>query len=279
MSTGMSASQSYKLSNATGFDIYAVSGVDQAVLQVTPSGPIQNAVLTTPNAALGGGNTLSWNSLQGDEISVLPDETIYFGCSSGCAGTGETRRLNLSNLSPTGVEFQYLSYGPWASDVVTNLLNPALTAVTGVAGYLVVGQPTQPLDIPVMGSASFVGLSEGFIANPVTESRATFLALLNASADFSARTISISTSQTQIDRLDGHGQQAGNVYDYSGTLTYLPGSNHLSGTVTTAGGPATLSGNATAQFFGPAAQELGGVIKLNDGAGVESMIGTFVGKQ
>jgi hypothetical protein len=276
----LSASQSYRLSNATGFDVYAVSGGDPATFQVTPSGSIKDATLTTVNAAMGGGNTLSWSSQLGAEIVVLPDGSIYFGCTNGCSGgSSVSRRLNLSNVSLTGVEFQYLSYGSWANDVVTNLLDPALTAITGVVGYLVVGQPTLPSDIPVTGTASYAGTSSGVIANPVTDSKATFGALFHASADFAGRTISISTSGTQVDTLQGQGGQNHPEYNYSGTLHYLAGANQVSGTVTTAGAAATLSGNATAQFFGPTAQEFGGVIKLTDRAGVESMIGNFVGKQ
>jgi len=46
----------------------------------------------------------------------------------------------------------------------------------------------------------------------------------------------------------------------SGVLTYAAGTNALSGTLTTANG--SLSGPAVGQFYGPAAEELGGAFSL-----------------
>jgi hypothetical protein len=64
------------------------------------------------------------------------------------------------------------------------------------------------------------------------------------------------------------GQEA--TYKYSGSaITDI-------GTLTTSGG---LSGNSTGQFYGPNAEELGGVFFLKAGSGVESYRGAYGAKQ
>jgi hypothetical protein len=67
--------------------------------------------------------------------------------------------------------------------------------------------------------------------------------------------------------------------DLSGVLTYAAGQNALTGTLTTANG--RLSGTANAQFFGPIAQEIGGLFALSPAAqtSVERLIGGFGAKR
>ncbi len=63
------------------------------------------------------------------------------------------------------------------------------------------------------------------------------------------------------------------TYNMSGTLNYAAGSNAISGTVTTGTG---LTGTVTANFFGPAAQEIGGTFVLQDGpTPTTTMMGAF----
>jgi hypothetical protein len=60
----------------------------------------------------------------------------------------------------------------------------------------------------------------------------------------------------------------------SGTLTYQTQHNALSGTLTSANG--LLSGPTTGQFYGPAAQELGGAFTLLPaGGGTDRAFGAF----
>ncbi|MCW5620010.1 MAG: transferrin-binding protein-like solute binding protein [Burkholderiales bacterium] len=61
---------------------------------------------------------------------------------------------------------------------------------------------------------------------------------------------------------------------FSGTLIYAAGTNRFDGAVSSA--DAQLSGNASGRFYGPAAQEIGGIYHLQ-GAGLEMMMGSFGG--
>ena len=60
----------------------------------------------------------------------------------------------------------------------------------------------------------------------------------------------------------------------AGTLNYAAGSNAFSGNVSATG----LTGSSSGQFYGPNAEELGGVFSL-EGAGVETYIGGYGAKQ
>jgi hypothetical protein len=191
---------------------------------------------------------------------------------SACAGGNcETslRDLYLYTTRLAGTDFQYLTWGSW--DEESGSSGP----VNGVVGFLVVGQPTPPANIPVSGTATYTGLTEGYLTN-FTNSDTSFVgdfyADFSATANFSARTLAVRTSGMMMNA--GETPTSRPEHNYSGTLRYSAGSNQFSGTVTTASGG---TGTATGQFFGPAAQEIGGVVDIS--SGTIRMIGTFAGKQ
>jgi hypothetical protein len=190
---------------------------------------------------------------------------------SACAGGDcqtSLRDLNLYTTRPAGAAFQYLTWGDWFEESGPN------GTVNGVAGVLVVGQPTPPANIPTSGTATYTGLTEGWFANSATSSVDDFHANFTATANFSARTLAVSTSGMMVDE-GGPTPVSRPERNYSGTLSYSAGSNQFSGPVTTATSGGT--GTATGQFFGPAAQEIGGVVKLS--IGTIQAIGTFSGKR
>ena len=87
---------------------------------------------------------------------------------------------------------------------------------------------------------------------------------VNAEVDFANRQVGFNTS---------------NIFgipdrDMNGLLTYSAGSNRFSGNVTTPGGGA---GTVNGLFFGPTAQEIGGVFGVVTGSEVHS--GSFAAKQ
>jgi hypothetical protein len=68
----------------------------------------------------------------------------------------------------------------------------------------------------------------------------------------------------------------GPALDLTGTLTYAPGSSQFIGPVTSGNG---LSGNANGRFYGPAAQEIGGVYSLTGIDPLMRMLGAFGGRR
>ena len=127
--------------------------------------------------------------------------------------------------------------------------------------------------IPTTGTATFTGYATGSYVNAAGAGTTVF-ADLTVGADFGNRSLTFNTSNTQtssnwVDFASNSG------LDLNGTLTYAAGTNRFTGSVASDGG---LTGNSTGQFYGPNAEELGGVFLLQ-GSGVETYAGAYGAKQ
>jgi hypothetical protein len=260
-STGLSISATATITDfhgpAEAVTINSVSGPNPATVTVTPSGTITSVDLSTPNARRVASGTVTI-----DDVGLGSD---LGACAHG--GCGSLRHLYLYNLNPLGTSFQYLTWGNWSED------SGSSGTVNSVDGFLVVGQPTPPANIPTSGTATYTGPTYGRFANPATSYVGSFEANFSATANFSARTLAVSTSGMAVAE-GGPPLVSRPEHNYSGTLSYSAGSNQFSGPVTT---PSGGTGTATGQFFGPAAQEIGGVVDIS--IGTIRAIGTFSGKQ
>ena len=164
--------------------------------------------------------------------------------------------------------WNYQSYGVWL-----NQTSPS----TFQAGAMSAGAVTPGSAIPTMGSGFFNGAANGFYVDSMGTPHSTG-AFMQATADFQNRSIGFLTTGTQIISLNDPTATPINspLLDLSGTLTYDAGVNRFSGTVTTTS--PVLTGPATGRFYGPAAQEIGGVYSLT-GGGLMRMFGAFGGRQ
>lgn len=184
-------------------------------------------------------------------------------CSPVCTASNATSvGVAINALDPT-INWNYQTFGFWAIDGAPNF-----------GGAISVGAPTPVGGLPTAGMATYNGLSSGIYIDAGGE---TWIheANMSAIANFGApRSVSFSTMNTVATNAVGPTSMPG--LDLSGTLSITPGANVISGPLTTAS-PA-LSGTATGRFYGPTAQEIGGVYALT-GSGVETMIGGFGGKQ
>lgn len=142
-----------------------------------------------------------------------------------------------ATLNPAGYTFQTFGQlssvdttpgGPWNSG------RPA-SEWSFVDAWFSVGIPTDPVSIPTVGTASYVGVAVGTAVNAATRDMTLVSATVNATVDFAARSIAWSTSGTGASAM-------------SGVLAYIAGSNTFSGTIASASG---LIGNATCRFYGP----------------------------
>lgn len=154
--------------------------------------------------------------------------------------------------SGSSQKYQYLAWGWWATSDYAS----TDTMIDSVEGYMVVGKPTAPENIPTTGSATYVGETRGTSLDGVIYS--TF----NATADFVNREVAVSSVSTVVE-IANVGLTAAPQYDFSGTLTYAAGVNQFSGTIATQN--AAMTGTATGMFYGPTAEEIGGVFELTNG--------------
>jgi hypothetical protein len=147
-----------------------------------------------------------------------------------------------------------------------------------VAGWYVYGQETPFAAIPSTGSATYLGTLNGNYFDGTATAYAV-RADLTATADFAARSVDFSTLGTEtvvLLPLGGTGAIASrnDLNINHSPLTIGTNTNQFSGTVTDVGG---RTGTATGRFYGPAANEIGGVYSLSGGG--QTNIGSFVAKQ
>ncbi len=140
-------------------------------------------------------------------------------------------------------------------------------------GAMSVGAPTIGTAIPGAGTPTFTGYATGSYVNAAGTGTTVFAAL-TVGANFGTQTLTFNTTNTQTSS-DWITFTPNGDLNLSGTLNYAPNTNSFTGSVSSVGG---LTGNSTGQFYGPNAEELGGVFLLQ-GGGVETYAGAYGAKR
>lgn len=200
------------------------------------------------------GSTESWGGSLGSTV----------GCSDGGC-FAENANGFAATLDPYAVGLNYQTFGVWARS----------GAASGpfTVGVISIGNPTPAGALPTTGTATYNGAAMGFYV-PAGGELHMMAAGMSATANFDTRSIAFSTNGTELISSISGLETAAPGLNLSGTLTYAAGTNRFDGAITTAN--AQLSGNASGRFYGPTAQEIGGVYHLQ-GGGLESMMGSFGG--
>jgi hypothetical protein len=218
--------------------------------------------------------TLSYGAnrdLSGLAIST-PASSVSFSASdmlcdpAGCVGVklpaSTTIAVVLNPLDPL-FGWNYQTFGVWLKDTSPAAFQLGAISVGGVS----------PASALALSSGTFTGHALGWWIDGGGALHSTS-ADMTAIANFSTRKIDFSTTNTSIDGL----APASTDLNLSGRLDYGTG-NQFSGTVTAARIVDPLSGTATGRFYGPNAEEIGGVYGLSSTTTSESMIGAFGGKR
>jgi hypothetical protein len=188
-----------------------------------------------------------------------------------CKSSGLCKAKNQTALAltvdPFAAGWSYQSFGIWAE---TGSLSLKMGAVSA-------GGATSANSLPTTGSATFNGRAIGFYVDAGGTLWGT-VAAMQADVNFGARSILFSTSNTIRGKTpeDANLGKAEAGLNLSGTLAYSQGVNAFSGSVQTANGE--LSGQSAGRFFGPKAEEIGGIYSLQ-GSGLSRMVGGFGGKR
>lgn len=97
---------------------------------------------------------------------------------------------------------------------------------------------------------------------------------LKVSADFSARTLGLSSTNTHLAQpVSGAAAVFAPQLNLNGSASYAASSNAFTGTLSNAGG--TMTGCNFGRFYGPAAQELGGTFFLQSPTNREAFAGAY----
>jgi len=163
-------------------------------------------------------------------------------------------------IDPNELGWDYQTFGNWGQKLSSNNNNEIFGAISA-------GVPTPGNDIPTKGTATYTGFSSGVY---VSDAYVQTFSEVSVDADFGARSLAFATSNTR----ELVSDNPRNELNLGGTLTYSSGVNSFSGAVNTSSG---LSGNADGQFYGPQAEELGGVFATEGGGSFYS--GAFGAKR
>ncbi len=192
--------------------------------------------------------TLNFTTDSNAELDTLVIKTPK---STASYSTADGDNINIE--TGTGNPWDYQTFGIWMKE------GPVIGAISA-------GAPTSVNAVPTTGTATYTGNSTG-IYNDSNDLYQT-VSGLNVDADFANRTLDFKTSGT-VNMTDNVSMSE---LDMDGTLNI--NANKFTGSVSTKSG---LTGDATGQFYGPAAEELGGVFATSNGN--KSYIGAFGGSK
>jgi C-lobe and N-lobe beta barrels of Tf-binding protein B len=161
--------------------------------------------------------------------------------------------------------WSYQSFGVWNTQ----------GAIYGEQHALSFGMLTPADAVPLGGAATYAGKLAGFYVSPGGQGSVA-AADISVAVDFSARSLSFSSSGTTLTR-DLSNASPAPTLDLRGTMTFQPVGNGFRGTLQSAGG--TISGQTLGGFYGPNAQELSGEFGLNAPTTVESFVGAYGAKR
>jgi hypothetical protein len=205
-------------------------------------------------------------SIHTARASLIWSGSTQIACGTELCLMGHAQTLGGLANAMGGLGWNYQTFGYWFDSPTLN---------TRELGAISTGSQTPPEGVPTNATATYTGLAAGLYVDP-TGAVFEHVASMSALADFgAARSLTFTTTRTAISSLQGGLATSAPEFDLAGTLTIVPGSNQFAGTLTTA--DTRLSGDATGRFYGPAAEEIGGVFTLlpAGGAGVETMNGAF----
>jgi len=251
----------------------ATTSTATSTVTFTDDGALQHVHLATddlefPGAALPGHPALAYASsrmVSPDQASPFldfKDPAMPFDYSASAPETVG------AVADPYKEGWNYQSFGTWATRT--------WRFGTGGRYASTFGAPTPGSAVPASGTATFSGELAGTYMSPAWKEGSIAAASLSVGVDFQARSLNFASTGTTITRNLSTATAAPGL-NLAGTLTYAPGSGSFSGTLHSASG--TMSGTSQGRFYGPAAEELGGVFNLSVPKSTETFVGAYGAKR
>ncbi len=250
--SGLSAGFDVEISDGTvTVTDQGISSNSTAEIEYNSNGDVQSVSVTTPKG------TIDWNDNSGT-INPITDNSVILVSSDD--------RSKLGAFSdPYNAGFDYQTFGIWFNKVDDS--NRSFEAIT-------IGTLTPDSAIPSTGSATFNGSTTGFYIDTGYDDPFLTQSDLELTADFENRNVTFTTSNTQKYNLANTAGfiDASDLDITNNTLSISEGSNKFSGQLTTDNG---LTGGAEGKFYGPNAEEAGGVFSLVSTSGDSGYVGSF----
>jgi hypothetical protein len=215
-----------------------------------------NGIYSAISAATPTGSA-SFSAANGDTL-----QSGFSGATTIALNKSQTTVGSFAN--PTYFGFEYQTFGAWGA--YGNATTPAY-AVS-------VGSPSPVSAIPAVGALTFTGGATGYYSDPGKFGYVTNANMV-AVVTFDNRSVAFTTTNTTVTGGPGAGTLSAPALNMTGNLSYVAGTNAMTGTATTANG---MSGNMNGKFYGPGINEIGGTYAVT-GSGAGAMVGGFGGKR
>lgn len=228
--------------NYDGSTVTTVSGYQQSYGSIEAT--VDGARSITGLKVSGPKTTRSWNAYNSQSENQGP-------LIAGVSNDGSDAVVG---ILPLDAGYDYQTFGIWQTGRGTGV---------GTAGAFSVGAQAAGANIPNSGTATFRGYSLGSV---VDRDGQDYVAGADAtlSADFASRTVGFRTDNTVIVEPVSQMPDVAPGLDMTGTMAYGGNSNRLIGSASTASG---MTGTLEGRFYGPQANEIGGLFMLNDNLG------------
>lgn len=235
-----------------------VSVKDDTQIAISPFSPVETVTADVTLDANGDITELALTTPSGKKTWNQSNSQMAEG--RGILGAANNNgQESILIAAPEENGFEYQTFGAWESSDADS--------INGRFGAFSVGTETAGANIPTSGTATFKGAAGGIYAG-ADGSADIVMSEASLAVNFADRTAAFSTTGSELAQ-----EGPRSDLDLSGTLGYSAGSNSLNGTITNAGG--TMTGTADGRFYGPDAQEVGGVFALKGKA--ENSLETFGG--
>jgi C-lobe and N-lobe beta barrels of Tf-binding protein B len=264
---GLSVSFPLNFNNSTNTGVTGAVSIDPSFSLSTTGATVAGGITSLTAIGINAANaTTTGNSLSFNNADLA---NAFGGNTSAASGhlavATATSYYDILVISLISSGLSYTQFGDWSQCSANCAVAGGTASVNGVYVW---GDATAPANIPPSGTATYSGFIAGnYISSAGTKTQVSgsqgTSGNMTAIVNFGARSISFSTS----------GTTGGAADNMSGTLTYAPNQNLFAGTVTSA----TMTGTAAGRFYGPAAQEIGGVYSLSGGGA--GHYGAFIGKK
>jgi hypothetical protein len=202
-----------------------------------------------------------------------PQSSVSFSAGEiQCQTTGACTAVNANAaavvMNSEAMGWNYQTFGVWQKD---------LSATSFQAGAMSVGQVTPASALPIgLTDARFTGHAGGFYVDGAGTAYVTD-AQMDAVVNFRDRIIDFRTKGTWLTDRSTFAQTEKPELDLVGNWKYGEGTSQFRGPINTQNN--ALRGEASGRFYGPNAEEIGGVYGLSSATDRSRMIGGFGGKR
>ncbi|MDB9958715.1 transferrin-binding protein-like solute binding protein [Oceanospirillaceae bacterium] len=232
----------------------AVDYSSQANLSYNNDGTLRKISIATE------AGTTTWDTGVDRSVQGVDDNFgvgIFIASKQADSDTGNGA-LFVNPATTNTLNYQYQTFGTWieADVLASGRWSSKVSAVS-------IGTPTASVSIPTFGATTFRGYTTGMWIPAASNGQINNARLTVSQFILNVNFLSNNSTFLTTNTHTYPSRASASDLNITGALTYDAISNTLSGGATTESG---MTGSVSGRFYGPAAEEVGGVFTLSNGA-------------